>query len=157
MESDLVFLDQDLFQIDSVAFARQASEILATGTATRRGPEMLRLYRGGFAPEFEYEEWSEDWRTHLHGAFLRLAHATSDGLVQEGRFADAAEVLAPVVALDPTAFELRATMVACLAAIGALDAAQAHYRSMAAAHERDLGLPADPFAEIVKRLRPMSD
>ena len=63
MESDVVFLDQDLFRVDSVAFVRQASDILATGSALGRGAEMLRLYRGVFAPEFEYEECAEDWRT----------------------------------------------------------------------------------------------
>ncbi len=154
VELDLVFLDRALFQIDSVAFARQVSDILGSGTALARGPEMLRLYKGSFAPEFEYEEWTEDWRTHLHGSFLRLAHATSKALIQEGRYSDGVEVLATVVALDPTAFDLRSTLVACLAATGAMDAAHAHYRSMAAAHERDLGLPARPYEEIVRSVRP---
>ncbi len=36
METDLVFLDKDLFQVDSVAFSRQASDILSTGTAMAR-------------------------------------------------------------------------------------------------------------------------
>jgi DNA-binding SARP family transcriptional activator len=154
VESDLVYLDRELFQIDSVAFARQVSDILGTGTVLARGPEMLRLYKGGFAPEFEYEEWTEEWRTHLHGSFLRLAHATAQALIREGRFSDVVELLAPVITVDPTAFDLRMTLVACLAAIGAADAAHAQYRSMATAYERDLGLPAPRFEDVVKGLRP---
>ncbi len=150
VESELVYLDRDLFQIDSVAFARQVADILGSGTALTRGPEMLRLYKGGFAPEFEYEEWTEDWRVHLHGAFLRLAHMTAQALISEGRYAEVVEVLVPVVTLDPAAFDLRATLVACLAATGATDAAHMHYRSMAAAYERDFGLPARSYEEVVK-------
>ena len=33
---------------------------------------MLALYRGHFAPEFEYEEWADEWRTHLHTTYLHL-------------------------------------------------------------------------------------
>jgi DNA-binding SARP family transcriptional activator len=154
VESDLVYLDRELFQIDSVAFARQVSDILGTGTALARGPEMLRLYKGGFAPEFEYEEWTEEWRTHLHGSFLRLAHATAQALIREGRFSDVVELLSPVVTVDPTAFDLRMTLVACLAAIGAADAAHAQYRSMVTAYERDLGLPAPRYEDVIRGLRP---
>jgi DNA-binding SARP family transcriptional activator len=154
VESDLVFLDQELFQIDSVAFARQTADILGTGTALARGPEMLRLYKGSFAPEFEYEEWTEDWRTHLHASYLRLAHATSRALIDEARYGEVVEVLSPVAALDPMAFELRATLIACLEFTGATDAAHAHYRSLAASHERELGLPAKSFEEILRSIRP---
>jgi ATP/maltotriose-dependent transcriptional regulator MalT/DNA-binding SARP family transcriptional activator len=153
MESDVVRLDPDLFQIDSIAFARQASDIFASHSSATRGPELLALYHGRFAPEFEYEDWAEEWRTHLHTTYLRLAHSTASALLKDGRYADVVEMLAPVAALDPTAFDLRSTLVGCLAIIGATDAAQAHYRSMALAHERDLGLPARPYAEIVDTIR----
>lgn len=149
LEGEMVRLDEDLFQIDSVAFSRQATNILSSGTAVARGSELLGLYKGRFAPEFEYEEWAEEWRTHLHATYLHLAHATSRALLDEHRFGEAVEVLNPVAALDPNAFDLRATLVACLAATGATDASQAHYRSMAALHDRDLGLPARSYEEIV--------
>ena len=95
MESDMVFLDSEIFQIDSVSFNRQATDILRTGTASERGPEMLRLYRGRFAPEFEYEEWADPWRTQLHATYLHLAHATARALIRDGRVAEAVDVLTP--------------------------------------------------------------
>jgi DNA-binding SARP family transcriptional activator len=155
MESDLVFLDREPFQIDSVAFSRQTSDILATGTSSTRGPEMLRLYRGGFAPEFEYEDWAEGWRTHLHGLYLHLAHATAEALIRQGAYAEVVEVLTPVASLDPTAFELRATLVTSLARVGAVDAALAHYRSMAALQQRDLGVAAPDFEDLINESDPM--
>jgi DNA-binding SARP family transcriptional activator len=114
---------------------------------------MLSLYSGSFAPEFEYEEWASDWRMHLHTTYLRLAHATADALVAEGRLGEVVDALTPVTNLDPTAYDLRRLLVACLAAVGATDAAQAHYRSLAAAHERDLGLPLRPYEEVVGELK----
>ena len=152
MESDMVFLDAEMFQIDSVAFNRQVADILKTGTARDRGPEMLRLYRGRFAPEFEYEEWAEAWRTLLHGAYLHLAHSTTSALVREGRYSETIEILLPVMLVDPLALDLRGTLIACFAAMGSNDAALAHYRSLAQLHMRDLGVPAPTYDEIVARL-----
>ena len=154
VESDMVYLDTDMFQIDSVAFYRQASDILKSGTARSRGPELLRLYRGKFAPEFEYEEWAEAWRTQLHGAYLHLAHSTTTALARDGRHADAVDVLLPVMQVDPLAFDLRGSLVACLAALGSTDAALTHYRNLAAAYEIELGVPAPAFDTIVNGLVP---
>jgi len=155
MDTDLVRLDKELFQVDSVAFARQAADIVGSGAAGPRGPEMLALYRGHFAPEFEYEDWAEEWRSHLHTSFLHLAQATSSALVRDGRYGEVVEILTPVVGLDPTAFDLRGTLVGCLAAAGAKDASLAQYRSLALAHERDLGLPVRPFDELVQAVSAM--
>ena len=153
MEADMVFLDGEMFQVESVAFNRQAAEILKKGLARERGPEMLRLYRGRFAPEFEYEEWAEDWRTQLHGSYLHLAHSTVSALIREKRLAEAVDLLTPVTVIDPVAFELRATLVGCLANLGATDAAHEHYKSLAALHIR-VGVPARPYEEIVRQMTP---
>ena len=150
----MVFLDNELFQVDSVAFNRQAAEILRKGTARDQGAEMLRLYRGRFAPEFEYEEWADDWRTQLHGEYLHLAHTTVAVLVRSGQLAQAVDVLILVTATDPLAFDLRATLISCLAALGSTDAAQSHYKSLATLHVRDLGVPARSYEEIVKEIPP---
>lgn len=152
-EGELVRLDSDLFQIDSVAFSRQATEVLARGTAASHGPAMLDLYAGQFAPEFEYEEWALEWRTHLHATYLRLAHITAAALVSEGRHGEVVDLLGTVVTIDPTAYELRATLVGCLSAVGASDAAQAQYRSLLSAYRRDRGDAYASFEEVVGPFR----
>ena len=155
MNAELVRLDEELFQVDSVAFARQAADIIGTGSAGVRGPELLALYRGHFAPEFEYEDWAVEWRTHVHTSFLHLAQAASTALVSERRYGEVVELLTPVVALDATAFDVRGTLVGCLAAAGARDASLAQYRSMALAHEREIGLPAPPYGDLVEVISAM--
>lgn len=155
MESEMVFLDRDLIQVDSLAFNRQATDILATGSARDRGPEMLRLYKGEFAPEFRYEEWAESWRSQLHGIFLHLAYSTANELVRDQRFGHAVEVLTPAVLIDPLAFDLRTTLVGCLARLGSTDAAHAQHRSYALLHTRELGLPAPSFEEVVREFNLM--
>ena len=62
MESDLIYLNPELVQIDSVAFHRQGAAVLAARQSEASGREILRLYAGRFAPEFEYEDWAEDSR-----------------------------------------------------------------------------------------------
>ena len=111
---------------------------------------MLRLYRGVFAPEFEYEEWSESWRTSLHGAYLHLAQSTVAEIIREHRYQEAVDILTGVTTVDPTAYELRSSLIACLAALGSTDAAQAHYKTLAASHNRDIGLPVAPYDDIVR-------
>lgn len=155
MDAELVRLDHELFQVDSVAFARQSADIIRTRSASTRGPEMLALYRGHFAPEFEYEEWADEWRTHLHSSFLHLAQATASALVAERRYGEVVELLSPVVTLDATAFDLRGTLIGCLAAAGARDASKAQYRSMALAHERELGLPPRAYPDLVRAVGAM--
>jgi DNA-binding SARP family transcriptional activator len=153
MESDLVFLDPEMFQVDSIAFNRQVADILRTGASGSRGPEMLSLYRGRFAPEFEYEEWADAWRTQTHGAYLHLAHSTARALIAEQRLRDAVDVLTPLMQVDPLAFDLRSILVACLAELGATDAAMTHYRSLAAAHMREVGAPAPSYESVLRSLR----
>lgn len=155
MESDMVFLDRDLFQVDSVAFHRQASDILTTGRARDRGPELLRLYRGSFAPEFEYEEWAEEWRSHLHATYLHLARSTAMALIDQRKYGAAAECLSHVITVDPMALELRGTLVGCLAVTGSRDAALAHYRAISAVHTRELGEPATSFEDLLRSVSPM--
>ena len=83
--------------IDSVAFNRQQAPIVKRRARHDiRGPEMLRLTEVGSAPEFEYEEGGDAWRTLLHGAYLHLAHSNATlALVREGRYSETIGVTAP--------------------------------------------------------------
>ena len=155
MEADVVLLNPDLFQIDSVAFQRQATAILSDRQGSVRGPAMLRLYKATFAPEFEYEPWAEDWRTQVHSTFLRLADTATRELVDLGDFAEAADLLTHVTTVDPAALELRGRLVRCLALMGARDAAVTQYRGLEASYEREVGEPPPPYDDLVGGSRPV--
>ena len=150
LDAELVYLDPELVQVDSVAFMRQASEALGSSDVTRNGPAILRLYTGRFAPEFEYEDWAEDWRTLLHAQFLHLSQATAASLLAARRVQPAIEVLTHAVEIDGLAFDLRSTLIRTLARTGAADAAADHYRHYANLSKRELGVRAPPLDALLK-------
>jgi DNA-binding SARP family transcriptional activator len=155
MDADVVLLNPELFQIDSVAFVRQATSLISARQAPTQGPGLLRLYRGTFAPEFEYEPWAEDWRTQVHSTFLRLADVASRELIQVGDIAEATDLLTHVTSMDPTALDLRGRLVQTMAMLGAKDAAAAQYRGLVTAYDREVGEPPPPFTDLVGEPPPM--
>jgi two-component SAPR family response regulator len=141
--------DPELVQVDSVAFMRQASEALASRNPMEVGLSISRLYTGRFAPEFEYEDWAEDWRTLLHAQFLRLSQVTATGLVKAGRYQEAIEVLTRAVELYPLALDLRAGLIRALVRDGSIDAATDHYRQYVRLSKRELGIRAPRLEELI--------
>jgi DNA-binding SARP family transcriptional activator len=149
LDSEVVYLDPELVQVDSVAFMRQASEALASRNPTEVGASIARLYTGRFAPEFEYEDWAEDWRTLLHAQFLRLSQVSATGLAKAGRYQEAIEVLTRAVEIDPLALDLRASLIRALERDGSVDAATDHYRQYVRLSKRELGIRAHRLEELL--------
>jgi DNA-binding SARP family transcriptional activator len=150
LDAELIYLDPELVQVDSVAFMRQATEALNSPDLARVGPGIARLYGGHFAPEFEYEDWAADWRTLVHGQFLHLSQATAAALLAAGRTQHAIDVLSRAVEIDSLAFDLRASLIRTLARAGAADAAADHYRHYSNLMKRELGVRAPPYEELLK-------
>ena len=50
LDSEVIYLDPELVQVDSVAFMRQATDALAGGELARDGVAIAQLYAGRFAP-----------------------------------------------------------------------------------------------------------
>ena len=152
LDSDMVFLDAELFQMDSIAFNRQVADILKSGTARDRGPEMLAAIPGRFAPEFEYEEWAEAWRTLLHGRTSTSRTARRRRWFARAGTPRPSRSLLPVMLVDPLALDLRGSLIACFAAMGSNDAASPTTGVSPSLHMRDLGVTAPTYDEIVARL-----
>ena len=142
LDSEIIYLDPELVQVDSVAFMRQATEAMASADPAPTGVSIARLYAGRFAPEFEYEDWAEDWRTLVHGQFLRLSQATAAGLTKSGAIHAAIDVLTRAVEIDGMALDLRASLIRALVRDGAVDAANDHYRQYAKVSKREFGVRA---------------
>ena len=155
LDSDLIYLDPELVQIDSVAFVRQATEALNSADVARAGPSITRLYGGRFAPEFEYEDWAEDWRTLVHAEFLLLSQATAVALLASERTQTAIDVLARAIELDPLAFSLRASLIRALSRVGAVDAAVDRLPSIRQSHETGVG-PQSASVRGPRRRRPVT-
>ena len=149
LDNEVDYLDPELVQVDSVAFMRQATDALASADLSHTGVATARLYAGRFAPEFEYEDWAEDWRTLLHAQFLRLSQLTAADLVKAGKIQTAIEVLTQAVEIDPMALDLRASLIRALTQDGSVDAAADHYRQFTRLSKRELGVRAPPLESLV--------
>ena len=149
LESEIVYLDPELVAVDSVDFHNEAVAALNAPGVGAHGEDALALYRGMFAPEFEYEEWAIDYRGRTHALYLRLVHAVSDRSFAAGLYSDAADGLAAALRTDPDAFELEGSLVRALWMQGARAAALEHYKHFAHAHSRELGFPAPALEELL--------
>jgi DNA-binding SARP family transcriptional activator len=149
MESEILYLDPDLVQVDSVAFFRQACEAITQPTSIRQGVALIKEYPGPFAPEFEYEEWAMSWRDRVHATYLQLAQATADFALGEGQPRVATELLSRALVVDSHAFELEASLVCALVAAGARAAALEQYEHYAHAYRRDLGAEPPSLSDLL--------
>ena len=148
-ESELVWLDPDLVCLDSVGFWREATSLSSAQALCDGGTELLKRFRGQFAPEFEYEEWAISWRERVHSAALLLAVNVARELGAQGRWLEAADSLMSIQAQDPSALEIGAWVVKALALGGASAAAETQYAHFANAYRATLCLEPPTFSEAV--------
>jgi DNA-binding SARP family transcriptional activator len=139
VEPDVVYLDPQLVQVDSAAFFRQASAALASKDVAGLAAPLVRDYHAKFALDFEYEDWSLAWREQLHGLFLVAVEQAAVGLLAQGRYQAATDVLERALATDSEALTLEAKLVVALHRSGAKAAAAHQYRHFAKAYEEELG------------------
>ena len=84
-EGETLALDEALVEADSVTFHADAVAL-----SKDPSPDPKRLlatidsYTGSFAPEFEYEDWAQDWREQLSAAFLHLVDRARAQLLRAG-------------------------------------------------------------------------
>jgi two-component SAPR family response regulator len=149
VESEIVYLDPELVHVESAAFMRQASDVIARGSL---GPDAVRLvhsYAGRFAPEFEYEEWSIPWREQLHSLYLQLAETTARDRDSAGFPADAAAVLRRALEVDSEAIDLMPSLVRALHALGSEAAARDTYLTYSARFRKEYEADALPYSDIL--------
>jgi two-component SAPR family response regulator len=121
-------------------------------TAIRvEGARALReMYRGQFAPEFEYEEWAISWRARVHGAYLDFARASTQQFADLGELKAGIDVCLRVLSVDPHADDIERSLVWLYWRSGARSAAETQYAHYASEERRD-GLMATSFSEIVSQ------
>ncbi len=149
VESELIYLEPDLVQIESVAFVRQASEARNREPWSQSVIPLLHSYQGQFAPEFEYEEWAIRWREQAHTTFLDLAEQAARVRMDEEHAPEAAAILRHALAVDPSAHELKPLMAAALHLSGSLAAARHVYDQIVQEHHQEFGEAPPPFIDIL--------
>ncbi len=157
IEPDVVYLEPDLVQVDSAAFFRQISAAMTSGRIGDLGPTLLRDYHAKFALDFDYEDWSADWRGQVHSLYLEAVQATAGALLAERRQELAVDVLQRALAIDSANLELEASLVIGLHLAGATAAATHQFRHYAQALEEETGEPPESLAEWLESRLPEAD
>jgi DNA-binding SARP family transcriptional activator len=152
-QSELIWLDPALTRVDSVTFADDAADWLASPGDVAKGIELIRRYRGRFSPEFEYEEWAIGWRERLHALFLLVVHATDSALAKRGDHGRAVDILLGAIAVDPEALEVELSLVRALRRFGAHAAATEQYAHLARSYRRELGVEPPSFESLLEEAR----
>jgi ATP/maltotriose-dependent transcriptional regulator MalT/DNA-binding SARP family transcriptional activator len=147
-EPELIRLNPDLVKVDSVAFHDAAVGCGAHLVATL-GPDILSMYGGRFALEFEYEEWAIGWRERVHALYLNLVHATAHALCRSGDSQRSLQILLQAARIDPESMDLDPTLISVYAQLGATAASAEQYRRFARAHREELGADPPSFGEVL--------
>jgi DNA-binding SARP family transcriptional activator len=104
-------------------------------------------YRGRFALDFAYEEWTVSYRDSLHAAFLRVMEHAIQIDLDTGHFARGTFLAERAAEVDPEAEEIQVALVRLYRLSGAHAAAAEQYAHYAQSM-RDLGVEPVAFAEV---------
>jgi DNA-binding SARP family transcriptional activator len=148
-ESDMVWLDRELVSAESVGFQEQVSRALAFPDDLDASARAVALYRGRFAPEFEYEEWASGWRELLHGQYLHLAETLMGRLIRDGRLLEAADLAVAVLGVDATADHFERELIWLYGTLGARSAAAEQYGHYAEVQRTEYGVEPPTFDEVI--------
>jgi len=147
-EGEMLWFNSALVSPESAAFDIAASSTMSPASSVNDQLRALALYRGRFAPDFEYEEWSLAWRNRLHASYLSLTKVVFRRLVGDFRFEDSIRVCQLALAIDSSALDIELALVWVYASMGSASAAAGQYGHFAAAHQSELGLDAPSLTDL---------
>jgi DNA-binding SARP family transcriptional activator len=146
-QSDMVWLDPELVDSDTARCRRLLLEITGPAAAEDVG-RLSDLYKGRFALDFAYEEWSVDYRESLHAAYLALIEGSIRQDVALGQFVRAANLARRALQIDPEAHQIEQLLVKIYRLSGSHAAAAEQYSHYAASLQEDLGVDPPPIDEL---------
>lgn len=145
-EGEVVWLDLDLMDSES----RRLWRLLQTDQAITtwdQVAELVAAYKGRFAADFAYEEWSASYRDGLHAGVLEVAERWARGALSRGAI-EAIPILQRLLAVDPEASELEAILLRLYRDTGAPSAAAEQYGHYASVLRDGLGVEPPPLDEV---------
>jgi two-component SAPR family response regulator len=149
-ESELMWLDCELASVDSIEFRDQSRRAIADGADLEAARSALKLYRGRFAPEFEYEDWAMAWRDGLHATYLHLAETTVSRMCESGLLRESAELCQLVLGIEPAAESVERALVWTYGRIGAASAATEQYQHLARSIRQALGVEPPSLRDVLE-------
>ena len=146
-ETDLIWLDPELIGAESEA-CRQAIEVSRKSSTWSSIDLVSRMYRGRFALDFEYEEWSANYRDNLHASYLEVIEGAVSDELRAARFDRAIQLCRRALDIDATSEPIERHLLSLYRLSGAHAAAEEQYKHYAGQVQDDLDISAPPLDQI---------
>lgn len=147
LESDLIWLDQELVESRS----SRCRALLQEVTTTQSSSALERLvgeYRGRFAIDFAYEDWSTAYRGTLHSAYLEAVERGVRQLLSAGEDGRAMAIARAALEVDPEADQVELSLLKIYRATGAHAAAAEQYGHYSDVLKREFEEEAPPLDSL---------
>lgn len=138
-DSEIVWLDHELIASRS-ADCREFLRVISRPATPDEVEKLIEMYRGRFALDFEYEEWSSDYRDAVHAAYLEIVERAVRDDLAGGHYDRGIHVARAALEVEPSAEQIEITLLRLYRLTGAHAAAAEQYSHYAAAMRDDLGV-----------------
>lgn len=146
-DSDLIWFDPDLLTSRSNE-CRRLIKALPTQPTPEQVTELIGIYAGRFALDFEYEDWAAPYRDWLHASFLEVIERALMNDIETGHFERGIRVARRVLDADPSAEQVEVSLLRLYRASGAHSAAAEQYGHYAAVMRDQLGVDPPPLESL---------
>jgi DNA-binding SARP family transcriptional activator len=146
-DSDLIWLDAELVTSRSND-CRQLIKALPVMPAPDQVDALVAAYRGRFALDFEYEEWSAPYRDWLHASYLEIVERAVNADIETGHFERGIRLARRVLDVDPAADHIEVSLLRLYRASGAHAAAAEQYSHYATNMREQLGVEPPPLDSL---------
>jgi DNA-binding SARP family transcriptional activator len=138
-ENDMVWIDQELISCRS-DLCRKILKEIGPNPEPRDVERLATEYRGRFALDFEYEDWSRAHRDSLHAAYLHIIENAVLSDLATGHFMRGIEIARRALEADPEAEGIEVALIRLYKRVGAHGAAAEQYQHYAATMRDQLGI-----------------
>jgi DNA-binding SARP family transcriptional activator len=146
-DSDVLWLDPELVTSDSTdcwKFLRSMPERPTPDEVE----QLVEMYRGRFALDFEYEEWATAYRDSLHASYLEVVEQAVRADLESAHFERGIRIGRRALELDPRADLIEVTLLRLYRQTGAHAAAAEQYSHYAGVHRDEVGVDPPPLESL---------
>lgn len=146
-DSDVLWLDSELIQSRSHA-CRELVDELSLDMAPEAVERLSLAYKGRFALDFSYEDWSVSFRDALHVAYLQVIESAVIRDIETGHYERGMRLARRALEVDPDLESLELSLLRLFRITGAHSAAAEQYEHYASYLREELGVEPPPLESL---------